>query len=228
MEENIIERIDVSPENFHKHVWVPHRPVIKTEPNSTTKICPVLNCSLKTDNKPSLNEAAYAGVNLMNDLTKLALYFRSNKYVVLSDIKQAFLQIQLANDADKNRFSFFMKKNDDLVAYRYRTIIFGFNASPFILNYIIKYHAEKFPDDECSRILRNNFYVDNLIVTGNSEDELKGLYKESNLRMSEGGFELRSRHGTLNSESLRSEFISNDNMFSITIIRKTFLDIITL
>ena len=119
LEENIIERIDVSPENFHKHVWVPHRPVIKTEPNSTTKIRPVFNCSLKTDNKPSLNEAAYAGVNLMNDLTKLALYFRSNKYVMLSDIKQAFLQIQLANDADKNRFSFFMKENDNLVAYRY-------------------------------------------------------------------------------------------------------------
>ena len=42
----------------------------------------------------------------MTDLTKLLLYFRSNKFTMLSDVKQAFLKIYLDNEINKNRFSF--------------------------------------------------------------------------------------------------------------------------
>ena len=55
--------------------------------NTTTKISPIFNCSLKTNKAPSLNEAENAGVNLMKDIVKLSIYFRSNKYTMLSDIK---------------------------------------------------------------------------------------------------------------------------------------------
>ena len=150
LKDGIIEKIRVEPKDFDNYVWIPHRPIFKEEANVTTKIRPVFNCSLKIGNAPSLNEAAYAGLNLMGDIVKLSLYFRSNNTVLLSDIKQAFLQIMLAREEDKNRFCFFMKEGDELVAYRYRTIIFGFNASPFILNYVIKHHASQLCDDEFS------------------------------------------------------------------------------
>ena len=88
--DDIIKEIDVHPEDYHKFIWIPHRPVIKTHTNTTTKIRPVFNCSLKTNKAPSFNEAAYAGVNLMKDIVKLSIYFRSNKYTMLSDIKKAF------------------------------------------------------------------------------------------------------------------------------------------
>ena len=107
LNDDIIEEINVSPSDYHKFIWIPHRPVVKTEANTTTKIRPVFNCSLKTHNAPSLNEAAFTGVNLMKDIVQLSLYFRSNKYAMLSDIKSAFLQIRLAREVDKNRFCFF-------------------------------------------------------------------------------------------------------------------------
>ena len=124
-------------------LMIPHCPVIKTDTNMTTKIRPVFNCSLKTNKAPFLNEAVYAGVNLMKDIIKLSIYFRSNKYTMLSDIKQAFLQIRLARETDNNRFCFFLHDEDRLVTYHYKIIV-GFNASPFILNYVLKYHAEKY------------------------------------------------------------------------------------
>ena len=65
--DDIIEEIDVHPDEYHKFFWIPHHPVIKTDANTTTKICPVFNCSLKTNKARSLNEAVYAGVNLMKD-----------------------------------------------------------------------------------------------------------------------------------------------------------------
>ena len=210
LQEGIIERIQVSYRDLDNFVWIPHRPVIKADTQVTTKIRPVFNCSLKVDGAPSLNEAAYAGINLMGDIVKLSLYFRSNKKVLISDIKQAFLQIRLSREEDKNKFCFFMQEGEQIVAYRYCSILFGFNASPFILNFVLKHHAELFPEDEAAFFLKSNFYVDNLIVTGNSSDELKPIYQQSVDRMKEGGFCLRSWNS--NCEELQ-RMMRDDNNF---------------
>ena len=136
---------------------------------------------------------------------------------MLSDIKQAFLQIRLAKEENKNRFCFFMKEGERLVAYRYKTIIFGFNASPFILNYVIRHHAETFREDEISQVLKSNFYVDNLLVTHNSEKMLLKVYQECLSRMKQGGFYLRSWNS--NSRELQftmkkdGNFVTHENEY---------------
>ena len=40
-EEGIIEYFKVKPQNFSDYIWIPHRPVIKSEQQVTTKIRPV-------------------------------------------------------------------------------------------------------------------------------------------------------------------------------------------
>ncbi|XP_066985903.1 uncharacterized protein [Macrobrachium rosenbergii] len=83
-------------------VFIPHRPVIRKDENATTKIRPVFNCSLKKVGKaPSLNEAAFPGIDLMNNLLSLVLYFRNNDYVVIADIVKAFLQVRLSLESDQ-------------------------------------------------------------------------------------------------------------------------------
>ncbi|XP_076039460.1 uncharacterized protein LOC143024532 [Oratosquilla oratoria] len=194
LQDGIIEQIEIdfSDEKVNNHTWIPHRPVIKMEEQVSTKIRPVFNCSLKTDkNLPSLNEAAYTGVDLMESLLKLLFCFRTNDIILLSDIKQAFLSIRLSQEFDKNRFCFLWER-DKLIAYRYRTLVFGFTSSPFILHYVMKKHASKFPLDKCTDILSSQFYVDNLIFTGNNFKEMTDLYRLCYERMSLGGFILRS------------------------------------
>ena len=158
----------------------------------TTKIRPVFNCSLKTGQGCSLNESSFPGINLLTEMLNLILYFRSNEFIMLADIKKAFLQIKLSDLRDKNCFCFFVKIGNELITYRYTTLIFGLNCSPFVLNYIIKYHVEKFQKDLCSQVLSHNFYVDNLVITSQSYNELKYIYEESVRRMKMGGFELNS------------------------------------
>lgn len=208
-EEGIIEQIDVAPDKFEDHIWIPHRPVFKSEDQTTTKIRPVFNCSLKTNGAPSLNEAAYPGINLMGNMLELLLMFRTNQYVLLADIRKAFLMIKLEAEEDKNRFCFFMKKGQSLVCYRYTTLIFGFVASPFILNYVIKHHANKYPKDECTEMLKKSFYVDNLVKTSNSPEKLLYLYQESIDRMSAGNFDLRSCNS--NCEELKAQMKKDGN-----------------
>ena len=193
LEDGIIEEIKVSPSQYNNYTWIPHRPVIRTQGQVTIKIKPVFNCSLKTSKDlPSLNEAAYTGIDLMDSILKLLFYLRTNHYAMLSDIQQAFLIIKLSNEQDKNRFCFFWKRGNKLVSYRYRTIVFGYTSSPFILDYVMKHHATTYPDGKCIQILTDNFYVNNLIITGNDLNEMQGLYQLSSQRMQEGGFTLRS------------------------------------
>ena len=46
-------------------IFIPHRPVIKMDGLTTTKIRPVFNCSLKVGKAPSLNNAAFPGTVLI-------------------------------------------------------------------------------------------------------------------------------------------------------------------
>ena len=138
-----IERFECHPNEYHNFKWLTHRPVFKLDEQSTTKIRGVFNASFKKGYSPSINQSSYIGVNLMADMCELLLKFRSNKHVLLGDLKHAFLQIKLKLLSDRNRFCFFVKFGDKLVCYRYTTIIFGFNASPFILNYVVKFLATR-------------------------------------------------------------------------------------
>ena len=55
-EEDVIERMHVLPKDYHKYIWIPHRPVIKDSDLSTMKMRPVFNASLKPKSgTPSLN-----------------------------------------------------------------------------------------------------------------------------------------------------------------------------
>ena len=54
LDKDIIEEFYCDPKDFRNYVWLPHRPVYKDEDQTTTKIRPVFNASLKTrkDNLP--------------------------------------------------------------------------------------------------------------------------------------------------------------------------------
>ena len=103
-----------------------------------------------------------------------------------------------------------MCDGDRLVTYGYKTIIFGFNASPFILNYVLKYHAAKYAEEESSKILKENLYVDNMLVTSNDINFLKKVYTETQHRLEEGDFTLRSWNS--NSKELQSIMTDQGNI----------------
>ena len=92
LEDGIVEEIKVHSFNYDNYTWISHRPIIRIAEQVTTKIRPVFNCLLKTNKElPSINEAAYTGIDFMGSILKLLFYLRTNKYVMLSDIKQEVL-----------------------------------------------------------------------------------------------------------------------------------------
>ena len=59
MKKYIIDKFECKPEQFHNYVQISHHPVFKDDETATTKLRPGFNCSLKTGDKPSINEISY-------------------------------------------------------------------------------------------------------------------------------------------------------------------------
>ena len=80
---------------------------MRTE-RDTTKLRIVFDASSKTSNEPSLNQLLRSGPCLLPLLYDILLRFRLRKFAVTSDIKQAFLQIELdVTHGDFTRFLWF-------------------------------------------------------------------------------------------------------------------------
>lgn len=72
----------------NEYICIPYRPVLKKDPTSTNEIRLAFNCSLKTSDSPSHNEAAYQEEKLTGDLLILPFSFQANKHL-LADIRRA-------------------------------------------------------------------------------------------------------------------------------------------
>ena len=65
---------------------------------------------------------------------------------------------------------------------------------------------KKYAEDDCSKALLTNFYMDNLIITTNDLNKMENLYSESKQRMLEGNFEMKYNS---NNQSLNDKLIAN-------------------
>ena len=71
-----------------------------------------------------------------------------------------------------------------------------------MLNYILKYIANLYPQDSCNEMIKSNFFVDDLVHTANDIEDLIYLYKDCKKRMDDAHFYLRSCNS--NNSTLRN------------------------
>ncbi|GFW86621.1 DUF1758 domain-containing protein [Trichonephila clavipes] len=119
---------------------------------------------------------------------------RLNRVAISSDIRQAFLQICLA-DKHKDFVRFLWTDSNPrigekltLQVYRFNRVIFGVNSSPFLLAATIKYHIEKYNEIHPITVqhLDSFMYVDDWITGQDTREEAlfmsrhaKNIMKES-------------------------------------------------
>ena len=108
----------------------------------------------------------------------ILLRFRTSKIRLVADMKQAFLQINIAEEyRDYLRFIWFRESDlDENFILRFKRIVFGLTCSPFLLNATVKLHLEKFLSIESFKTfiekLLLNLSVDDL---SNSSDNIKDV-----------------------------------------------------
>jgi len=101
-------------------------------------------------------------------------------HIVLADIQKAFLQIGVREE-DRDAFRFLYNANGKEQHLRFTRVPFGGESSPFLLGATLNYHYEQQGEEFEGTVqaLRENTYVDNLMKTGDEEEELAKFKREA-------------------------------------------------
>ena len=189
----IIEEVHTEP-IVGKVTYLPHRAVIREDKMMKVRI--VFDASAKYKG-PSLNDCLYKGPSLNPLLFDILLRFRVHPIGLSADIEAAYLQISVPEeDRDYMRFLWYddvSKTNPQIVKYRFTRIIFGATSSQFLLNGVLKIHADRYrrDDPEFSNILNRHLFIDDLNCSVPSVGEGVNLYRKVKTRFLEANFNFR-------------------------------------
>lgn len=184
----------VPEESSSETVWyLPHHPVINPKKPDKTRI--VFDCASKFRGT-SLNAEVLQGPDLTNNLTGVLLKFRKDPVALMADVEAMFHQVRVPTaERDVLRFLWYPEGDLDQAAAEYRMSVhlFGGTWSPSCCSYALKRAA----DDNQSKYsavtvqtVKDNFYVDDCLVSVADEDEAIKLASELRSVLSEGGFKL--------------------------------------
>ena len=173
--------------------YLPHHAVVKTS-STTTKLRVVFDASAKTNNGMSLNDTLLTGPVLQDGLFSILLRWRIHKIVLKADIEKMYRQIEVnPTDCEFQRILWRSSPSDPIKDYKLTTVTFGTAPAPYLaiksLQQLAIDEKEKFP--LASRVVLNDFYVDDLMSGANSVDEALQIQLEIISMLKSGGFEIR-------------------------------------
>ena len=134
--------------NVDKVHYLPHQAVVCKDA-VTTKVRIVYDASSKGfKTEASVNDCLHVGPLLNPVLCNILLRFRENRIALVGNIEKAFLNVEV-DEADRDSLRFLWVKDIDsevhaTVVYRFCRVVFGLNASPFLLNATLRHHILKY------------------------------------------------------------------------------------
>ena len=172
--------------------YVPHTGVY--HPKKPGKIR-VVDCSAEFEGV-SINDYLLRGPNLMNGLVGVLCRFRLEEVALVADIKAMFHQF-LVCKGDRDLLRFLRWENGDtkkpVKEYRMMVHLFGAVSSPGCANFGLK----RAPDDgeiefgeAAANFVRNNFYVDDGLISVSSVKEAIDLLQNSRDLCARAGLKL--------------------------------------
>ena len=196
-QERIIEKGSNIPNEGYVH-YLRHQPVIRNN-RERRKIRIVFDASSKSKNEKSLNDVADPGPCLLQLLFNILLRFWTGKIGLIADIKQAFLQIEVAPEhRDFLRFMWFIevfKSHPELISLCF-TRVFGLTCRPFLLNGTIKSDLLKYTQftdiKKFIEKLLHNLYVDDSVNRFDKLNDCIKFYKVPKSCLTDAGFDLRT------------------------------------
>ena len=196
MQRGIVEDIpQMNHASLGKVHYLPHHAVLRRD-KETTKLRVVYDASAPTDGV-SLNSCLHTGPSLLPNLLDILVRFRLHKIALIADIENAFLMVAV-NEEDRDALRFLWiddisKENPRLIVKRFARVVFGVNASPFLLNGTLKHRISRYMevDPEFVAKMLQSLYVDDLNTGVDGVLDGFEFYGKAKSRMKEGGFNLR-------------------------------------
>ncbi|UYV79361.1 hypothetical protein LAZ67_17002296, partial [Cordylochernes scorpioides] len=171
--------------------YIPHHCILTAQPN---KLRVVFDASTKTTTQISLNDLLHVGPKLQNNIFNVLLKFRTNSVALVADIEKMYRQIRLHPDDIKYQTILWRDCKDlELQEYNLLTVTYGLACAPYLairtLHQIA--HEVQVSNPRISKIIREDFYVDDLLTGCPTVEDAKGLMQQLIAVLGSGGFVLR-------------------------------------
>ena len=212
LREGIVERVPEEEAKGERIFYMPHKPVVR-ESATTTKVRMVFDASARpTPTANSINECMYTGPALQPQLWDIMVRARMSANLLIGDLQKAFLQIGIAQE-DRGSFRFLFNINGREEHLQFARVPFGAEASPFILGATLNYHFDQYADiyEATTKDLRDNTYVDNLMTTGGSKEQLERFKLEATDILEKGKFPVHKWESNI--KEVESEGMENPSKF---------------
>ena len=188
-------------------VWyLPHHPVY--HPHKPDKLRIIFDCAAKHEGT-SLNSVLMSGPDMMKSIVGVLIRFRKESVALTGDIEAMFHQVRV-HPKDRDAFRFLWCPNGNLekdpVPYQMQVHIFGATSSPASAGFCIKQTAldyDKHYDQFIPKIVRENFYVDDCLVSVDSTSKAITVVRQLTSLLQQGGF--RITKWLTNSEAVLNE-----------------------
>lgn len=176
--------------------YLPHHCVMK-ESSDTTKLRVVFDGSCKLDEGLSINQVQFVGPQLQNDIFSIITKFRVYPFVLTGDIEKMYRQV-LVHPDDRRYQRILWRENPQQPpdVYELNTITYGLTASPFLaIRSLLQVAIDAERDYPIeSKVIREDFYVDDLITGANSIEQLKTIKTNVIKILQNANFPLRKFH----------------------------------
>lgn len=156
--------------------FMPHHSVIRTK-SETTKLRVVFDGSAKTSSKKSLNDIQFIGPVVQDDLFNILIRFRQHKFVLTGDIQNFYRQISIC-PSQRHLQLILWRDNmfDSLDTLELQTVTYGTASAPFLSTRCLKQLALECNDSLISKVIQNDFYIDDMLTGASTERELHHIY----------------------------------------------------
>ncbi|XP_076391767.1 uncharacterized protein LOC143265171 [Megachile rotundata] len=182
-----------SSETTQLQYYLPHHAVTKID-STTTKVRVVFDGSAKSSSGLSLNDTQLIGPTVQNDLMSILIRFRYHKYVISADIEKMYRQVLI--EPSQRKFQKILWRSDPqspIQEFELNTITYGTASTPFLATRVLREIGLKCADSfpEISRIIINDFYVDDLLTGAQTSTELNKLKSDITKILLQSGMHLR-------------------------------------
>ncbi|KAK4474245.1 hypothetical protein MN116_000200 [Schistosoma mekongi] len=187
--------------------YLPHHAVIN--PRKLEKLRVVFDCAAKFAGVSS-NDMIYQGPDTTAELVCILLRFRKEAIAISADVEEMFMQVKVP-ESDRGALRFLWWPNGDTsrepVEFQMTSHPFGATSSPFCANFAMNKTAQRFSagyDDFVVDAVKNNFYVDDCLVSFPTCEQAKKFVVQMNELLCKGGFKLKK--WITNSEAVKLVF----------------------
>lgn len=168
--------------------YTPHHGVL-----SSNKFRVVFNASAKTTSGLSLNEVQLVGEKLQPDLFLTLMNFRRHRIGITADIEKMYRQVLVHPDDRKYQKILWREHpNEPIKTFELRTVTYGHACAPHCavraLIQCAEDHKQQFPRG--ARIIKQCFYVDDLLTGADTSREAEQIQVEITELLKKGKFNI--------------------------------------